>query len=366
MTASITVVDILLKLLVIVPSAAALFAIAMVVRRLRFKVLGKLRYTRDFSAEEVYEGETVYITETVYNPTLFPLPFLRIASFIDGRLEIVGTERDPEGMQTVVSRFNLLPFAKTTRKYPVICSRRGLYTMTSAAVVHRNGEIDYVNSFRIDAKLYVLPALAASALPGKAINFREGDFASLNRYIKDPFSASGVRDLVPGDPFRLINFKATARSVGVGTGRIKVNRLDPSSERTLMIMIDFEEPKDDDKRRTHDEKMERALSAASYFVSLSANRGVSVGVGANCESEDGERFVYRPISSGRASALLTLRALAAAKTRHASSLASLALEGLRRGLAADEVVILTDAPEGEAQDAARLLRTRCSAEVIAL
>jgi|GEM_PF-2186104 len=222
-------------------------------QHLRRSVLGRLKYTREFSETDVVEGAEIYIVETIFNPTIIPIPFVDIASYIDGRLQIDGYPHN-DGMQMVVSRFHLLPFSRTTRRHRIKCAHRGHYTMKSAAVLHKKKMIEYEESFTFDSELFVFPKAVKYLLSTSAINRVQGSETSANKYLLDPFSVVGIRDLAPGDPFNSINFKATARSAYQGVNCIKVNRLDPASDRTFMIYMNFSVPAGEEERLAYEKK----------------------------------------------------------------------------------------------------------------
>lgn len=330
---------------------------------LKIRVLGKLVYTREFSKTDAIVGDELYITETIYNPSIIPIPFVDIASYIDGSLEIEDRARS-DGMQLIVSRFHLLPFAKTTRRHKVVCTDRGHFTMKSAGILSKKSKVEYDQTFYFDAELFVFPEELKRRTSSAAINLLQGESRSLNKYLQDPFSAVGVRDMAPGDPFNLINFKATAKSSYRGGKCIKVNRLDPASDRTYMVYINFKQPEGDEGRILYKEKMERAIAIASSFIYEASRLGYKVGLSANCPLDDGSAKISFPVSGGRAHALEILRTLASARVDYASSFTSIVEGSMKRDVSLTEVFVISATADEGFSDAVSILGRRNSVEVI--
>lgn len=116
-----------LQVFLVILSCLLLFLLILLYRKLKFRYIEKLVYDRSFSSESVYAGGTVYLTETIYNPTLFPLLFIDVQEYIFGGLWLDGNR--PEGSKTdvqeVISRFHLMPFMKIKRRHEVYCEKRG-------------------------------------------------------------------------------------------------------------------------------------------------------------------------------------------------------------------------------------------------
>jgi len=147
------------------------------------------------------------------------------------------------------------------------------------------------------AKLFVYPR----ALPLEESNPMENEMQNLaqtsKRLYQDPFSFSGVREYRPGDAFRSINYKATAK-----TGALKVNERDYFSSRSFMVYIDFQVPTYPKTlpAQQYSLMMEKSLSYAADMVSKSINQGYSVGFAANCKKQLGrENHIRYPMRRGQ-------------------------------------------------------------------
>ena len=152
-----TLVAFLIILLVLLVIAVILVVIY---NKLKGKYLAKLIYKREFSTENVYAGETVTLTETIFNPTFFPLFRVDVEEYFLGGLWLDGAKPTPgvkagDEQPPVLSRFTLLPFMQTKRHHQVFCEKRGHYTISSVRIYRKDDPL-FINA---PAEIFVYPAL---------------------------------------------------------------------------------------------------------------------------------------------------------------------------------------------------------------
>ena len=98
-----------------------------------------------------------------------------------------------------------------------------------------------------------------------------GPLTARRRLVTDPMRRAGVRDYHPDDPFRTINWKATAR-----TGSLKVNVNDPVISTVMMVVLNLD-------TFTHYweglavEQSERAIEIAASIARWGIEQQISVG-----------------------------------------------------------------------------------------
>lgn len=275
-------------------------------RALRRWQIGRLRYERYFSAPGVFEGDVCELYEKITNPTPLPLLLVDIEAYVYGELALHGYTGLREGdMQYFISRFNLPPKKTVIRKRKLTAKKRGVYELGTASV-NVGGEPVY---FETKARLYVYPAAASAAQLRPPRNSLSGDVRSFYRLISDPFNVSGIRDMMPGDPFNSVNFKATARTGGT---RIKVNERDYCSGRLFMIFINLAQPQDPIPGRRFEEIMEAALSFSASAVRLALDSGYKVGFACNCGGES-PGPIFRLPAAGPVPLTELLKEMAAAR-----------------------------------------------------
>jgi uncharacterized protein (DUF58 family) len=162
-----------------------------------------------------------------------------------------------------------------------------------------------------------------------------------------------VREYVPDDEFRRINWKATARR-----GQPMVNQFEAERSQNLVILLDAgrsmaalaDPPAADEDDETHAglTKLDRALNAALLLAYVASQRGDRVALLAY--SDDVRGFV--PPQRGRRALLSTVQALynlraEAVEPDHARAFDFLARRNLRRSL----VVLFTDLADRESSSA---------------
>jgi len=251
---------------IILPVVISLIVVYFLFRKLGMR---RIEYRRYFSEEGIFEGDTVLLIEEISNRSFVPLIMVDVDTFLSNELRLVGDQTKEHGMQQFISRFYLPPFMRIKRSIEVICKKRGYYQLESVNI----------NGASVDAKaiLYVYP----QALPcGKSTpmeNEMQNMVQTSRRLFQDPFSFAGIRDYRPGDAFRSINYKATAK-----TGVLKVNDQDFFSSRNIMIYIDFGQHYPHPlTTEVYTALMERALSYSADMVWNSIQQGFSVGFAAN-------------------------------------------------------------------------------------
>lgn len=275
--------------LIIVFSAVVLIALALYISA-RLGGINKIEYSRSFSRNSVYEGQKVYIIETIYNRSFMPLFFIDVEMNIYGGLAINGHTRDEAvEMQYFRSRFSLMPFMQIKRKHEITCVKRGFYRLETA-------DIYFARSTRFiesKAELYVFPKpLPYGDLPFPE-NSLQGSYLSNAWLIQDPFSISGVREYRGGDPFNSINFKATAK-----TGALRVNSRDYCSDRTLMVYMNFQAGTDTIDLKAYESMMEKGLSFASAIIRNAIEQGLRAGFAANSRTLREEKYIKFSASGG--------------------------------------------------------------------
>jgi len=130
--------------------------------------------------------------------------------------------------------------------------------------------------------MYTLPELGLEA------RHPFGDHESRNRLIEDPLRLSGVREYLPGDNFRYIHWKATARRQ-----ELQTKLFEPSASRPLAIFVNI---------RTFHHRFEGvdpalrefAISVGASIARWAQMQGDEFGVFANSMMYAGRRVCVLP------------------------------------------------------------------------
>ncbi len=313
------------------------FLLIVAFRMLRRFTVDKLIYQRSFSESFVYEGDTAELLETLWNPTPFPVFLIDVESYFYSGLQIGGHEAAKGEMRYFASRFHLMPFEKITRRVEIVCRKRGYYKLTTASIF-RCGEERAIES---EAELYVYPSIddLKEHLPSA---YGLGGELSRNRLIFDPFSVNGIREYGAGDPFRFINFKASARlSVG-GHPRFAVNRYDYCANNKYYIYQNFHLPKNEKLLfDAYEALMEDGLRLAASLVVKAIDSGGICAFSANCGTVDGHKKVVFPMRGGELHKKDILKEMALTRAMDGVSFASILSADIMRGVTQSEVFLIT-------------------------
>ncbi len=323
--------------LILLGIALIVFLLIRLYFRLRTGHLDNIEYERHFSVEGVYEGEEVWLIETIRNRGFFPLLFVDVESYLPSDLRVTDYETGA-GRPYLLSRFQLMPYMQIRRRHKLKCIKRGYYSIATASIYDRGGAVP-LNS---PAELYVYPKVLPMELYRLAVGRMQGEYTSMRPLYSDPFSLSGIRDYRFGDTVSQINFKASARvpMSGSSASPLKVNHRDFCASRRLMIYMDFHLPVgtimtgEDYERRA-----ERGLSFCSALMRDAIFTGYAVGFAANCKLPDGSMLLRFPPDSSESHLMEMMRTMAAMIPQDGASFAAMLEHDLVEGMTDTEVVI---------------------------
>jgi len=354
-----------LTLLAIIPCLIILFLILrFYYRRTCKRIIGDLEYRREFSDHGVYEGDSVTLIETLYNNSKFPLITLYAESYLFPDLKLSEFEyRDKKAMQLFQSKFTLImPYMQIKRKHKIICQKRGRFQLESAELFLA-GTSRYVDS---RAELFVYPKILPAPTTPFPVGVLMGESISRRMLVRDPFSISGIRPYTQGDPFNLINFKATAKAYGVAAQPLRVNNLDYCSNRTFKVYINFQtDPKNPIPSVIFNQMMEDSMSYTADIIRVTTENGYRLGLACNCVCNDGSYGLNFPIHSGELHAREMLSKMSEVRIASSVSFSSLISQDVETGMADTEIFIFTSYTDDETEIAIEgLKRNRNSVNVI--
>jgi uncharacterized protein (DUF58 family) len=100
-----------------------------------------------------------------------------------------------------------------------------------------------------------------------------GSIAVKRWIVEDPFLTAGVRDYQPGDSFRSVNWKATAR-----TGSLQVHRRDHTADHRLVICLNLEVTPSMWNTVTQPERIEMGIRYAATVAAYAISQGIATGL----------------------------------------------------------------------------------------
>lgn len=196
-----------------------------------------LHYTRSFSEERAFAGETVTLTLTLANQKRLPLSWLRVDDRFpktmppDGRA-LLPSELPELGMLSNVAA--LSGQEQVRWHYPMPCPQRGFYFFGPATI--RTGDIFgiFENEITLDARtrLIVYPQVPTLEQLGLPTKDPFGPRRVQLPIFEDPTRVVGVRDYHPDDPMRRVHWKATAR-----TQALQVRVWEPAQAQQIVVLL---------------------------------------------------------------------------------------------------------------------------------
>ena len=199
-----------------------------------------LSYGRELPSMRVFLGEEIPFSVRVVNSKPLPLPRVRVDDdFPDGVELLDGTlKRSPKPNLFNLSHSAALAWYESIRwSYHIRCRRRGYFRFGPVEV--QSGDLfgfftaidqdPRVNHLLVYPRVIPLPELGLPALRPF------GDLKSRSWIFQDTARPAGVRDYQPGDPMKLVDWKATAR-----TQALKVRDLESTVSHSLVIVLNLD------------------------------------------------------------------------------------------------------------------------------
>lgn len=258
------------------------------------KYIGHCLYERAFSSDGAFAGEEFTLTETVTNPTLVPLFFVKYEFFMPEGLTVDGVYCSSYSKKASV--FHLLPRSTVKKVHTVYSDNRGYYKIENAAVVYRKTYYE----LECSAEIHVYPDCSRLNFDMDSDIYRAGEIISRRRIPEDPFCFAGIREYRPGDALRSINFKASAHSFVNGVRTLMTNEYESSRNYDTMILLDSVSYSENGfSPEESKEVYESALDAACYLFCRTVECGGRVGFATNSPTKNNQSTVV-PCGSGAA------------------------------------------------------------------
>ena len=297
----------------------------------------KLHYECAFSTDEAYEGDEVELIETVTNGKLLPLAWAKAEISAPQWLRFAGSQSIVAGATRYVPSFFVLRGRhRVIRRWKVQCTRRGVYLIDKTVLVTTDllGLDTFSLPVQLHARLTVLPRpqppedvlLTPSGLTGDTLVRR--------RLLTDPFSVSGVRAYLPGDPANRIHWPATAKS-----DQIMIRNQDATSDQSVTILLNMQTRPDEGASLTDRDDVEQGIRAAATAIAETAGRGFPTQLIANGGGADGTQTATGR-GAGEAFAVDLLRVLAQLAMRKSENFASYT-DRLRSAVDSTDLIVIS-------------------------
>lgn len=274
----------------------------------RFAFTG-LKYRCEFSSPEAYEGDKLFLVETVYNRKLLPVPWLKVDIHSSRWLNFAGTcSVVAQENRRVTSSFTLRGYQRTTRRWHLACLKRGVFTTENVTLVSGDLLNFRVVSIpvRVNASLTVYPEIIDLEEVFTPVNFLQSDNIVRRWIVDDPFIVAGARDYTGSDPLNRIHWPATARE-----GRLMIRKNDFTAQNSLAILLNMQSKPDEYADIIYKDKAELGIKAAATLLNRALEAGMPVRLATNgCIPEEQNRTILTGEAADREHAAGLLKILA--------------------------------------------------------
>ncbi|WP_270170954.1 DUF58 domain-containing protein [Paenibacillus sp. SYP-B4298] len=259
----------------------------------------KLTYSRSFSTDRCFAGDSIEMVEQIANRKLLPLPWLKVESLLHSGLQFQRQANldisSGQFMQNHRSLFHLPPYTKITRRHRVVCMQRGVYRLDTVSLTCGDllGFAQTSVRLHVGGELRVRPRplpMHQLQLPSQSW---QGEQTVQRWMLEDPFLTAGVRDYRSGDSLRAVNWKATAR-----TGTLQVHKRDYTADHRLMILLNVEDHERMWNTVNEQERVEWSISYAAGAAAYASGQGMEVGFAVNAPLYDQPKLPVRIMPHG--------------------------------------------------------------------
>ncbi|MBP7766745.1 MAG: DUF58 domain-containing protein [Syntrophaceae bacterium] len=260
----------------------------------RWSLVG-VEFSRRLSDGRAYFGQQIDLSLILVNLKPLPLPWLLVEDEIPQRLTVENGKieiRHDGFFRCLQNILPMMPYERVVRRFPVMCSRRGIHTFGPAHL--ESG--DYLGFLKSHAgvsatdTLVVFPRIAPVAMDRLSSNTIIGQDPLRRILHTDPVRTVSAREYIAGDPYRMIDWRTTAR-----TGGLMVRVYEPSTTPLVDIVLNFSVPSYI-SRDVEPDETEFIISVGASLASHAAARGWAVGLRANGRSR------RRPIAAAPSAA----------------------------------------------------------------
>ncbi|MBR5722744.1 MAG: DUF58 domain-containing protein [Oscillospiraceae bacterium] len=267
-----------------------------------------LTYELSFSEKEVFEGDTVTLTETICSRKPLPLPWVKAELTTQSALLFASKQSTvSEDTRFVSSYFTLLPYRRIERHWNVTCTQRGMYTVSHAVIVLSDlfGAPELSHPMpEAHAELTVLPARRHTSVPEAFPQQLMGDVIRRRMLIPDRIAVSGIRPYADGDPVRDICWSASAR-----TEQPMVRQFQETASPTAAILLNMQTRETDRDTASDRPALENCIRLCAACINAAAQMRIPVRFCANTTVNGAA--AETPFRSGNDALYPVLRLLAA-------------------------------------------------------
>lgn len=276
-------------------------------RHLAAKSFGAIQCTRHLSAARAFPGEEIAVTLELSNPSRLPVLWVMASDETTHLLSVTSVKK---------AVLSLAPKQSKRWTYRLAARRRGLHTIgpihleagDALGLIDLRGEASVYSELIVYPKIHALPDLGLpSSLPF-------GETKAHKRFFADPARTAGTREYQPGDPYKSIHWKVSAKA-----GVLHVKEYEPTVAVDTTIFLNLNE--EEYATQLIEFYSELAIEAAASVANAVVQQRQTVGLVTNGRTGDPlhpdrrpgrseERAIFIPPRKGNAGLMEILEVLA--------------------------------------------------------
>ena len=271
----------------------------------------RVSYGRRLERRRAFIGDVVDYFITVDNGKLLPMIWLDISDSFPIGLQTSGTHQRGVGAEAELDHritTSLLPYQRTTWRYRVRCRTRGNHRIGPARL--RSGDIFGFSAAEMNVSdveyLLVYPRIVDLRQLLMLWEQPMGITRGLRRIQDDPSRFVGLRDYVPTDPLKHIDWKSTARH-----GKLETRIFEPAATQHMLIALNARTG-DAAWQGSNRRLFERAVTVAASVAAHAERQGYTFGLVSNAVASYSSKWILVPSGSGQPQLEATLESLAMA------------------------------------------------------
>lgn len=233
-------------------------------------IVRRLKITQRTAKEHACVGEDIELQTHVSNRSFLPIPFIEVINEAYKRI----TGAAPRGSVIFIK-----PFGSKIITHNLKCKYRGVYHLgpVSISISDIFGIFAWNRTLNCDGELRVYPRVAKlKAFPIKPAR-TYGTATSPHKMYEDGYSISDIKKYHPGDSFRKIHWKVSARK-----GSLNVRNFDMCGNEEEVVFLNFNSLDFNSIYRLDIEEKAVECAAAVIFYALHNNIDTSLYV--NCSN----------------------------------------------------------------------------------
>lgn len=235
-----------------------------------------LKMNLSFENKTVIRGDKTNLVLSVSNAKKLPLAMINTKFQLDKSLYFTDIDTNSTTTDKTYRNdvFSLGPNQRITRRIPIKCLKRGVYTLDNLEMVFSGIFMNEVNVLKQEANAYITVYPKAIDVTKLATinNSVEGDLTKKKYLFEDKFAFRSIREYSYNDNLKSVNWKASAK-----TGQLMVNEYDETMSRNVCILLNLEK----DRELESMEIMENSIELCSGFASKFLREGVNLSLYSN-------------------------------------------------------------------------------------